>query len=138
MFRLSITAALILSLLACPLVCRTGLALPWLAKGKLAATHTCCPHCQAKPDHQLPHPSAPSPAPSDSKSKCDCICAGAVIGASGDALVVDLPLSLDSPQLAIDFDTEQNCLAAHGFLAPHDDAAPSGRMLRALISSLLC
>jgi hypothetical protein len=135
MYRRSITAALILSLLACPLVCRTGLALPWLASGQSAATH-CCPHCQAK----LPDQSAPSsPAPANhSESKCDCICAGAIVGAGGDSLAVDLPLSLDWPPLAIDIVAEQHCLAAHHFSVPHDHAAPSGRTLRALISSLLC
>jgi hypothetical protein len=42
------------------------------------------------------------------------------------------------PALANDVVAQQYCLAAHDFSVPHDHAAPSGRMLRALISSLLC
>jgi hypothetical protein len=61
-----------------------------------------------------------------------------VVSSGADAPVVELPLALDVPQLAADEFLGQSSCSAHDFLAPHESAAPSGRTLRARISSLLC
>jgi hypothetical protein len=137
MGRPSLPVVLVLSILACPLICRGGLC---ECDGERApAVHSCCDGCHRAGESTLPdEPSDPR----DDNALCGgCICNGAVIeNSSLHLLFVDgcCEWSASSPYAVVaEIVTNLHRIATWKSHLPDDDMNP-GRALRCRMMSYLC